>query len=172
MRKFSGFAVVLFIFIGACSSEKNTFTNRAFHNLTSHFNAYYLADAKNLPTIMKVSAGAGTFIFGLDYTTAEATHRTSYVTRVYELQQVGTYSPDPDTRSKAAALRRRGINLLDCCEPNSKCLNSELVENKYGLVRPYESRRYLALEKEKTSTFEKENLALEKANLALEKEKN
>lgn len=46
MRKFSGFAVVLFIFIGACSSEKNTFTNRAFHNLTSHFNAYYLSDAK------------------------------------------------------------------------------------------------------------------------------
>lgn len=109
----------------------------------------YLADAKNLPTIMKVSAGVGTFIFGLDYTTAEATHRTSYVTKVYELQQVSTYSPDPDTRSKAAALRRRGIDLLDCCEPNSKCLNSELVENKYELVRPYESRRYLALEKEK-----------------------
>ncbi|HSF53079.1 MAG TPA: hypothetical protein VLA71_04980 [Algoriphagus sp.] len=46
MRKLSGLAVVLFIGIGACSSEKNTFTNRAFHNLTSHFNAYYLADAK------------------------------------------------------------------------------------------------------------------------------
>ncbi|OOG69327.1 lipopolysaccharide assembly protein LapB [Algoriphagus sp. A40] len=46
MKKFSGLAVVLFIIIGACSSEKNTFTNRTFHNLTSHFNAYYLADAK------------------------------------------------------------------------------------------------------------------------------
>jgi TolA-binding protein len=46
MRRFSGLAVVLFIFIGACSSERNTFTNRAFHNLTSHFNAYYLADVK------------------------------------------------------------------------------------------------------------------------------
>ncbi len=46
MRKFSGLAVVIFIFIGACSSERNTFTNRAFHNLTSHFNAYYLADVK------------------------------------------------------------------------------------------------------------------------------
>lgn len=46
MRKFSGLAVVLFLFIGACSSERNTFTNRTFHNLTSHFNAYYLADAK------------------------------------------------------------------------------------------------------------------------------
>jgi tetratricopeptide (TPR) repeat protein len=46
MRRFSGLAFVIFIFIGACSSERNTFTNRAFHNLTSHFNAYYLADVK------------------------------------------------------------------------------------------------------------------------------
>ena len=46
MRRFSGLAVVLLIFVGACSSERNTFTNRAFHNLTSHFNAYYLADVK------------------------------------------------------------------------------------------------------------------------------
>lgn len=46
MRRFSGLAVIIFIFIGACSSERNTFTNRAFHNLTAHFNAYYLADVK------------------------------------------------------------------------------------------------------------------------------
>jgi TolA-binding protein len=46
MKRFSGLAAVIFIFIGACSSERNTFTNRAFHNLTSHFNAYYLADVK------------------------------------------------------------------------------------------------------------------------------
>lgn len=46
MKRFSGLALVLFIFIGACSSERNTFTNRAFHNLTAHFNAYYLADVK------------------------------------------------------------------------------------------------------------------------------
>lgn len=46
MRRFSGLAVVLFVFIGACSSERNTFTNRAFHNLTAHFNAFYLADVK------------------------------------------------------------------------------------------------------------------------------
>ena len=39
------FVVVLF-FLGACSSQRNTFTNRAFHNLTSHYNAYYLADTK------------------------------------------------------------------------------------------------------------------------------
>lgn len=36
----------VFILLGACSSERNTFTNRAFHNLTSHYNAYYLADTK------------------------------------------------------------------------------------------------------------------------------
>lgn len=36
---------VIFLLL-ACSSEKNTFTNRAFHNLTSHYNAFYLADTK------------------------------------------------------------------------------------------------------------------------------
>ncbi|TDQ13719.1 hypothetical protein DFQ04_3443 [Algoriphagus boseongensis] len=46
MRKISGLLAALLIFVAACSSEKNTFTNRAFHNLTSHFNAYYLADVK------------------------------------------------------------------------------------------------------------------------------
>ncbi|MDA0315219.1 MAG: gliding motility protein [Bacteroidetes bacterium] len=37
--------LVLF-FLVACSSQRNTLTNRAFHNLTSHFNAYFLADTK------------------------------------------------------------------------------------------------------------------------------
>ena len=37
--------LILLTFV-ACSSERNTFTNRAFHNLTSHFNAYYLTDYK------------------------------------------------------------------------------------------------------------------------------
>lgn len=30
----------------ACSSERNTFVNRNFHNLTAHYNAFYLADVK------------------------------------------------------------------------------------------------------------------------------
>jgi len=30
----------------SCSSEKNTFTNRLFHNTTAKYNAYYYADAK------------------------------------------------------------------------------------------------------------------------------
>ncbi|MBN7809447.1 gliding motility protein [Algoriphagus sp. H41] len=46
MKRFSGLAVVVLIVVGACSSERNTFTNRTFHNLTSHFNAYYLSDTK------------------------------------------------------------------------------------------------------------------------------
>lgn len=33
-------------FLGACSSQRDTFPNRAFHNLTSHYNAYFLADTK------------------------------------------------------------------------------------------------------------------------------
>lgn len=37
--------VLLFFFLG-CSSEKNTFTNRLYHNVTAHFNAYYLAKEK------------------------------------------------------------------------------------------------------------------------------
>lgn len=126
----------------------------------------YLIDTKNLPTIIKASVGAGTFIFGLDYTAAEASQRTSYATKVLELHQDKTYSPDPDTRSKAASLRRRGLDLLDCCEPNSKCLNPELVENKYEIVRPYESKRYLALE-EKATVLEEKATALEEENRKL-----
>lgn len=40
------FGIGFITFLVACSSERNTFTNRAFHNLTSHFNAYYLSDVK------------------------------------------------------------------------------------------------------------------------------
>lgn len=46
MRIFSRLALVILLFSGACSSERNTFTNRTFHNVTAHFNAYYLADVK------------------------------------------------------------------------------------------------------------------------------
>ncbi len=37
---------LVIVFLGACSSQRDTFTNRAFHNLTSHYNAYFLADTK------------------------------------------------------------------------------------------------------------------------------
>lgn len=37
---------LLVVFLTACSSQRNTFTNRTFHNLTSHYNAYFLADTK------------------------------------------------------------------------------------------------------------------------------
>lgn len=55
MIKISRLALVLLIFAFACSSERNTFTNRTFHNLTSHFNAYYLADVKikNVENLVK-----------------------------------------------------------------------------------------------------------------------
>ncbi len=46
MRRFSRLALVILLFTVACSSERNTFTNRTFHNVTAHFNAYYLADVK------------------------------------------------------------------------------------------------------------------------------
>ncbi len=38
--------VFLILMLWACSSERDTFTNRAFHNLTSHYNAFYLADTR------------------------------------------------------------------------------------------------------------------------------
>jgi len=31
----------MFLLIGACSTKKNTFTRRAYHNLTSHYNVYW-----------------------------------------------------------------------------------------------------------------------------------
>ncbi|RAI86957.1 type IX secretion system periplasmic lipoprotein PorW/SprE [Algoriphagus yeomjeoni] len=46
MKKFSRLIVVILFFCVACSSERNTFTNRTFHNVTAHFNAYYLADVR------------------------------------------------------------------------------------------------------------------------------
>jgi len=126
----------------------------------------YLTDIRNLPMILKVTAGVGTAILALDDGVAEANHKTSYLSRSFEVSGSVTYSPDPDTRSKAAALRRKGVDLLDCCEPNSKCLNPELVENKYEIVRPYESKRYLALE-EKATALEEKATALEEENRKL-----
>ena len=46
MRIFSRLLIVILFFCVACSSERNTFTNRTFHNVTAHFNAYYLADVR------------------------------------------------------------------------------------------------------------------------------
>jgi tetratricopeptide (TPR) repeat protein len=46
MKKFSVVAFGILFFAAACSSERNTFTNRTFHNLTAHYNAYYLAEVK------------------------------------------------------------------------------------------------------------------------------
>lgn len=46
MKIFSRLIVVILFFCVACSSERNTFTNRTFHNVTAHFNAYYLADVR------------------------------------------------------------------------------------------------------------------------------
>jgi TolA-binding protein len=40
------FAGILLLCMGGCSSERNTFINRAFHNLTSHYNAFYLTESK------------------------------------------------------------------------------------------------------------------------------
>jgi len=44
MHKFSKFIpilIALLIFLAACSTKKNTFTSRTYHNLTAHFNAYF-----------------------------------------------------------------------------------------------------------------------------------
>jgi len=118
----------------------------------------YVTDSKNTFTIIKGLVVAGGIIASADYTLAEGNQRTSYATRAFEVKESGTYSPDPET--KVAALRRRGVSLLDCCEPNSKCLNPELVENRYEIVRPYESKTFLALE-EKATALEQEKLTFE-----------
>lgn len=36
--------VVLGAFLGACSSEKNTVTSKAYHNITAHYNGYWYAN--------------------------------------------------------------------------------------------------------------------------------
>lgn len=46
MNNFSKAVIFFLIFCGSCSSERNTFINRNFHNLTAKYNAFYLADLK------------------------------------------------------------------------------------------------------------------------------
>jgi hypothetical protein len=103
----------------------------------------YVTTPSNLPFVG--------FVGGSDYIFADANGRTTITTRVVEAATNGTYSPDPDTRSKASALRRKGISLLDCCEPNSKRLDSDLVDIKYEEVKPYEPLRYRLLEQQNSS---------------------
>ncbi|PRY89221.1 gliding motility protein [Mongoliibacter ruber] len=44
MNKFSStFILLVVILLAGCSSEKNTFTNRMYHNTTSRYNAYFYA---------------------------------------------------------------------------------------------------------------------------------
>jgi len=42
-KRISGILAILIaaIFVNSCSTKKNTFTSRAYHNLTSHYNAYW-----------------------------------------------------------------------------------------------------------------------------------
>jgi tetratricopeptide (TPR) repeat protein len=56
MRIISKLAIGVFLFSGACSSERNTFTNRTFHNVTAYYNAYYLADVKLNEVLAEVKA--------------------------------------------------------------------------------------------------------------------
>lgn len=46
MNNFSKAVIFFLIFCGSCSSERDTFINRNFHNLTARYNAFYLADLK------------------------------------------------------------------------------------------------------------------------------
>jgi len=123
----------------------------------------YVTTPSNLPVVAFVGGSIVTAIGGSDYIFAEANGRTTIITRVVESATNGTYSPDPDTRSKASALRRKGVNLLDCCEPNSRCLDIDLVENKYEALKPYEPLRYRSLEQQ-NSSFEQQVLSLQEEN--------
>ncbi|SNS08753.1 hypothetical protein SAMN06295967_10388 [Belliella buryatensis] len=44
--QFACIILFLTLLFSACSSEKNTFTNRLYHNTTSRYNAYYLSNLK------------------------------------------------------------------------------------------------------------------------------
>ena len=46
MRKNCCLLVLFFLFAVGCSSQKDTFTNRLYHNVTARFNAYFLAKEK------------------------------------------------------------------------------------------------------------------------------
>lgn len=46
MRNHSYLLLFLIFIVVGCSSQKDTFTNRLYHNVTAHFNAYFLAKEK------------------------------------------------------------------------------------------------------------------------------
>jgi len=107
----------------------------------------YVTDSRNTFTIIRALVMICGAIASIDYVFAGGNQRTSYGTRGFGSWEWYLFTRSW-IRSKAAALRRKGIDLSDCCEPNSKRLNPEFVENKYEIVRPHESRWYLALEEE------------------------
>ena len=129
--------------------------------------AAYMVEPKNFPTIRFYGGFIITILGCSEYGCSEANTQTSISTRLIEAACNGTYSPDPDTRSKAALLRRKGVNLLDCCEPGSRRLDPDLIEDKYEVVKPYEPIRYRLIEQKATS-LEQEKLALEQKATSLE----
>jgi tetratricopeptide (TPR) repeat protein len=56
-RKLSYLLLCLSILVLACSSERNTFTNRLYHNTTAKYNAYYLAKGKILELESTIQSG-------------------------------------------------------------------------------------------------------------------
>jgi len=36
--------VLIFVLLPGCSSERNTWTSKTYHNLTAHYNGYFYAD--------------------------------------------------------------------------------------------------------------------------------
>ncbi len=46
--------LVLSLFISACTTKKNTFRHRAWHNVNAHYNGYFLADEAAKITIAKI----------------------------------------------------------------------------------------------------------------------
>jgi len=158
---------------GAASSEASS-SGVVKKILNSVSNGYkrsysYVTTPVNLPVVAFVGGSVITAIGGSDYIFAEANGRTTITTRIVESATNGTYSPDPDTRSKASALRRKGVSLLGCCEPNSRCLDSDLVDSKYEEVKPYEPARYRILEQQ-NSSLEQQNSSLEQQNSSLEQQ--
>jgi len=49
-------SILLFLLISSCSTKKNTFVSRTYHNLTSHYNAYFNGNESYKQAIKRINA--------------------------------------------------------------------------------------------------------------------
>jgi hypothetical protein len=96
------FICVITVVIASCSSERNTWTSKAYHNTTAHFNGYYYAAeeiAKIEQTILKSEVDDYNRILRL-YPTFDSTLAKSYDKEIEEAVKMASLAIQRHPNSK------------------------------------------------------------------------